>query len=64
MKAQIFDLREERDHWRDMAQKLLLADQRPPRGQWSRLLGRQGDYRANKFERQKFALARRDRPVR
>src|SRR3546814_9560549 len=46
---QVAELREERNAWREKAQRLALNDQRaapqptPQRGFWSRLLSRQGD---------------------
>lgn len=45
LREQIAELREERNAWREQAQRLALTDQRttPPRGFWSRLFGRQDD---------------------
>lgn len=42
LKAQIADIQDERDHWRSMAEKLLLSDQRSQKegGFWSRLMRR------------------------
>ena len=45
LKTQIEDLREDRDHWRNMAERLSLTDQREPesapqkQGFWSRVFG-------------------------
>lgn len=53
LREQLAELREERNAWRDQAQRLALTDQRAPpqpvfqavpqHGFWSRLFGRQGD---------------------
>jgi hypothetical protein len=49
LREQVAELREERNAWREQAQRLALTDQRaapqprPRPGFWSRLLGRQGD---------------------
>jgi len=49
LREQIAELREERNAWREQAQRLALTDQRAPpqpapqRGFWSRMLSRQGD---------------------
>ena len=41
LREQVAELREERNAWREQAQRLALTDQRVPRpGFWSRLLGR------------------------
>jgi hypothetical protein len=39
-RAQIEELRADRDAWRETAQKLLLTDTRPRRSLWARLTGR------------------------
>lgn len=49
LREQVAELREERNAWREQAQRLALTDQRahpqptPQRGFWSRLFSRQGD---------------------
>lgn len=49
LREQIAELREDRNAWREQAQRLALTDQRatpqpvPQRGFWSRLFSRQGD---------------------
>jgi hypothetical protein len=49
LREQVAELREERNAWREQAQRLALTDQRavpqppPQRGFWSRLFRRQGD---------------------
>jgi hypothetical protein len=49
LREQVAELREERNAWREQAQRLALTDQRaapqftPKRGFWSRLFSRQGD---------------------
>lgn len=49
LREQVAELREERNAWREQAQRLALTDQRAPprptpqRGFWSRLFSRQGD---------------------
>jgi hypothetical protein len=49
LREQVAELREERNAWREQAQRLALTDQRTPpqptpqRGFWSRLFSRQGD---------------------
>ena len=49
VREQVAELREERNAWREQAQRLALTDQRaapqpaPQRGFWSRLFSRQGD---------------------
>ena len=49
LRDQVAELREERNAWREQAQRLALTDQRaapqptPQRGFWSRLFSRQGD---------------------
>jgi hypothetical protein len=41
LREQIADLKGERDHWRGMAEKLLLTDQSTSKpGFWARLMGR------------------------
>lgn len=45
LREQLAEVREERNAWREQAQRLALTDQRatPQPGFWSRLFGRQGD---------------------
>ena len=49
LREQVAELREERNAWREQAQRLALTDQRaapqpaPQRGFWARLFSRQGD---------------------
>ena len=49
LREQVAELREERNAWREQAQRLALTDQRTatqsraPRGFWSRMFRRQGD---------------------